>query len=557
LLVVAEFASNSYAEPKGAGLGIFSLVVNDPATGDEVQRIPGVLKAIASPSGDRVALLLADRSLAVYDSATWTLVIPDRVIGFAPSVLDMAWAANSDELWVMSADRVARVGVETGETLRPFDLGLASPDSVAANASYVTASPDGLLLAIGGYSPPISVIDASSGRLVAELVAANADGKVPVIYDFAVTWAGDRRLVVAQEDSTLLWDLGGSAAASSFWPTEAIVPAATSITPSGDRLLSSDDGGVQVFDQTGGERFSLPAAGEAHSPALVSGDWSTVAVPGPDGVRFVDLASGEVRAVAEEGLIRPLGLSKDGRLAILGTSLQPENGQTRVEIVDTTTGERVVSLGGGRNGMRGSFTSDGRTAVVPTFNKPVGFEPQRSTVRVIDMVTHTEVGAIGILDCVTAAEISHDDTTVALMGCSGELALLDLTTRNKGVAWIKEEAVIGQVADDTTPGVGIAFTPDDDTLMVSREDGRVEAHEADASLDQLWSFDVGEHVGVPEVHDGMVWVGAAYESGTDEISGGMVAMPLDVEALARLAREKATRELTTAECEQFLDDVAC
>jgi hypothetical protein len=94
-------------------------------------------------------------------------------------------------------------------------------------------------------------------------------------------------------------------------------------------------------------------------------------------------------------------------------------------------------------------------------------------------------------------------------------------------------------------------------LIVSREDGRVEAYEADASLDRLWSFDVGDHVGVPELHDGLVWVGAAHELGPEGLTGGMVAMPLDVEALANLARAKATRELTTDECEDYLVEATC
>ncbi len=110
---------------------------------------------------------------------------------------------------------------------------------------------------------------------------------------------------------------------------------------------------------------------------------------------------------------------------------------------------------------------------------------------------------------------------------------------------------------DATPGVGITFGPDDEIVIVTRQDGRVEAYRADAEFARLWSFDVGEHVGVPLVQDGMVWVGATYGLGTDVDEGGMVAMPLDPDDLVALARSKVTRSLTPAECEEYFSQPTC
>jgi hypothetical protein len=176
---------------------------------------------------------------------------------------------------------------------------------------------------------------------------------------------------------------------------------------------------------------------------------------------------------------------------------------------------------------------------------------------VVDVAAGAEIGAIGVFPCITSAAISHDDTTVAVLGCDGELALLDLTTLHRGEPWTVDKAVIGRLTNDRTPGAGLTFAPGDEVVIASREDGHVEAHQADAGLAKLWSFKVGEHAGVPEVHDGMVWVGTSYGLGTDEITGGMVAMPLDAEALVELARATVTRRPTKAECERYLTEATC
>jgi hypothetical protein len=106
--------------------------------------------------------------------------------------------------------------------------------------------------------------------------------------------------------------------------------------------------------------------------------------------------------------------------------------------------------------------------------------------------------------------------------------------------------------------VGVTFGPDDETVIVTRQDGRVEAYAADSQFAPRWSFDVGDHVGIPSVRDGMVWVGATtpYVS-ADAASGGVIAMPLDPDELVAFARDSLTRELTDEECQEYHDRASC
>ena len=309
---------------------------------------------------------------------------------------------------------------------------------------------------------------------------------------------------------------------------------------------------LTIFDASGRLQSSFADAGTPDAPALVAADGLTLAAPHGDAVEFVDIASDEVRAVGPPGLTRPLGISNDGRLAVLGTARQPADRQHRVAIIDATTGRLLLNLGGLIDGERAAFTSDGRKAVIP-YSSPPG-APVVSEVRVVDVASHKTLGTSRFQDCVRAVAISHDDTTVASLGCGGDVALLDLATLTGDQPWT---AFIGGDSDDATPTVGATFGPDDDIVIVTRQDGRIEAYQADAGFTRLWSFDSGDHAGAPEVRDGMVWVGATYSVGSEDPAGGMIAMPLDEDALVGLARATATRSLTAAECQQFLAQPTC
>ena len=273
-LAFAEFAS--------VELGLFGVVVADPDSGRRVWESEAMAEeAFVSPSGTRLAVLAKRLGISVYDTMRWSDVTPDQLrtaVG-SSTRLDAAWAATGKGLWVLSDDSVAQYDVETGEKVKSID-----PD--LAGLHFVSESPDGRLVAIGGYLTPIRVFDSSSGDLVDELAAANlyirldnVNGHAGKVDGSSATWVADRHFVLAEEDSTVIWDLSEPKAGASFWPASEIAPVVTSITSSSDRILSATDGDVEIFDAHGRSRISLAAAGEEGTPSLVSGDGSTLAVP--------------------------------------------------------------------------------------------------------------------------------------------------------------------------------------------------------------------------------------------------------------------------------------
>jgi WD40 repeat protein len=267
-------------------------------------------------------------------------------------------------------------------------------------------------------------------------------------------------------------------------------------------------------------------------------------------VEIVDVATGAGRATGPAGFDRPLALTNDGQLLVVGTPRNPDDGQSIVAAVDAATGEQLFRIGSLHDGERGAFTSDAEVALIPI--SPHDADPG---LWAVDASTGRRIGWGPPERCITAVAVSADDTTAATVGCDGRVSLYDIATLKGPEPWT---ARIGGAADDRAPGVGVTFGPDDETVIVTRQDGRVEAYSADSEFARLWSFDVGDHVGIPSVRDGMVWVGATtpYVS-AEAASGGVIAMPLDLDELVAFARGSLTRELTDGECQEYLDRASC
>ena len=252
-LILAEFTTPS--------LERFSLVVKDSDTVGEIYRSPALAhEAIISRSGNYLAVIEDLVEMRIYDTSSWTVVTPEHLqtVIKASNRVEAAWAATGEQLWVLTDDRVARFDVATGEEVATIEAKLTDID-------FVSESLDGQLVAIGGNRTTIRVFDTSSGSTVAELPAS------PSVLGIghggrSVRWGANRHLMVAQWDSALIWNLAAPQAADAFWPVNEIVPVVTSITPSGERIFGSADGGVSIFDASGTLRSSLTAAGESDAP---------------------------------------------------------------------------------------------------------------------------------------------------------------------------------------------------------------------------------------------------------------------------------------------------
>jgi hypothetical protein len=349
---------------------------------------------------------------------------------------------------------------------------------------------------------------------------------------------------------TVVWDLGTPNALAELWPGTDLAPVVTTRTDAGGLVVGAGDGDAEVFDVDLHLQRSFRGAGTPDVPPIVSGDGVTLARSVGGAVEIVEVATGRVRATGPAGFDRPLALTDDGALLVVGTPRTPDNDLHSVALVDAATGDLLSRVGSQHDGERGAFTSDGEVALIPI--EPYNAEPG---LWAVDASTGRRIGWGPPERCITAVAVSADDTIAATVGCDGRVSLYDIATLKGPEPWT---ARIRGATDDRTPGVGVTFGPEDETVIVTRQDGRVEAYAADADFERLWSFDVGDHVGMPTVRDGMVWVGATtpYVS-AEAASGGVIAMPLDLDELVAFARGSVTRELTDEECQGYLNRASC
>ena len=102
------------------------------------------------------------------------------------------------------------------------------------------------------------------------------------------------------------------------------------------------------------------------------------------------------------------------------------------------------------------------------------------------------------------------------------------------------------------------FAPDGGTVFVSRADGRVDAFRVDdGALVPSWSFDVGDHAGGLFVEGGTLWIGVTRPIELSGDVGGLIGVPLDLDALVAFARTLPTRALSDDECATYAPRLAC
>jgi Caspase domain/WD domain, G-beta repeat len=227
------------------------------------------------------------------------------------------------------------------------------------NAYCVVFSPDGRLLASGGWGRPVRVRDALAGGLVRELKSAG-----PSIYDLAFSPDGALIATGGRDGTVGLCEVGTGKKLRSRKPGGAAVRA-VAFSPDGTTLLSAhEDGVARLWDVPAlGRTRELRADGETMFAAVFSPDgtlvaaacadgairvwstvggdlltalrrhtgWATAVTFTPDGsrlvsagadgtVQFHSVVTGEPSGVlrAGDGIINAITLSPDGTLAAAG-----------------------------------------------------------------------------------------------------------------------------------------------------------------------------------------------------------------------------------------------
>ncbi|MGH3249324.1 MAG: caspase family protein [Trebonia sp.] len=227
------------------------------------------------------------------------------------------------------------------------------------NAYCVVFSPDGRLLASGGWGRPARIRDAFTSELVRELRSAGAS-----VYDLAFSPDGALVATGGRDGTVALCEVATGKKVRSRKPGGAAVRA-VAFSPDGALLLSAhEDGVARLWDaSTLGRLRELRAEGETIFGAVFSPDgalvaaacsdgairlwdaaggepltllhrhtgWATGVAFSPDGARLVSygadgavllhqLMSGEVRGVlrAGDGIVNAIALSPDGTLVAGG-----------------------------------------------------------------------------------------------------------------------------------------------------------------------------------------------------------------------------------------------
>jgi hypothetical protein len=209
------------------------------------------------------------------------------------------------------------------------------------NAYCVTFSPDGLLLASGGWGRPVRLRDVMNGGLVRELRALG-----PSVYDLAFSPDGSLMATGGRDGTVALCEVASGKKGRARKPGGAAVRA-VAFAPNGALLVSAhEDGVARLWDIPAlGRVHELRADGETIFGAAFSPDGTLVAVACADGaVRLWSTsAGGEPLAV----LRRHTGWATGVAFTPDGSHLVSSGADGLVQLHNALTGEVPVVLRAG------------------------------------------------------------------------------------------------------------------------------------------------------------------------------------------------------------------
>jgi WD40 repeat protein len=265
--------------------------------------LPDVYKLVYSPDRRRVAFISWDKPVEIREAVTFWPVrsLGEKLIAFAfsPDQRRVAFSTNSNRAEIQNLDGSQHVVLET-ECQQP----------------HVQFSPDGRLLATGGYGSEAKLWDATTGRLIHSLNCGTIEGGLTPVFS-----PDGQTIAVGNRNSNTVFFVVSSGQKVMSLPER--VTQELAYSPSGHILaVAYVDGSIRLWESLSGKLIA-----EQHKAAeeIYSLDWS------PDG-----------KMLASSGRKGDIGIWDD-QLQLLHTLPAPE---WVISVKFSPDGTRLITAGG-------------------------------------------------------------------------------------------------------------------------------------------------------------------------------------------------------------------
>ncbi|MHC4539925.1 MAG: protein kinase domain-containing protein [Planctomycetota bacterium] len=307
-------------------------------------------------------------------------------------------------------------------------------------------SPDGRLIASGGWDPPIRIWDLATGTEL-KLLRGHVDEVCSVAFS-----PDGKRIVSGSGDKTIrVWNVASERELMTLRGHDAWIWC-VAFSPDGKRIASGDDDGtIRIWDaETGAETAVLP--GGAFSIAFSPDGRHIVSCGWAGAIELWDAASGELEAsYGQEEDPTCVALSPDGgRIISAG-----RDGVIKVR--DSANGAELTT-------MRGHSGSINQAAFSPDGRRAVSCGAGDNTVRIWDAQTGAQLRVLcGHERGVSSASFSPDGGRIVSSGGDSTIKVWD--------AYVDPTRTV--LYGHTSPVTGLAFTPDGKQLVSGGWDGIV------------------------------------------------------------------------------------
>ena len=476
-------------------------------------------------SGEEDGLLVLD--LATGETTTWGSEIH--------STSDIAVSPDGSLVASVHADGGVRIwDAATGEPrITAFPHG--------SDVFSVDWSADGTRLATGSFDGDVKVhlVEEEGLREVLRLSSDDAAGGVSAVQfspDGSQLMTTDWRLTSVQ-----VWDVSDTGGAE--WASRIGMPhrlERSHFLPDGSILTMGTDGRVTRWDPATGEvvdRIDVGPEAADGADLMPSPDGTLMALAVGGHFEIRDVASGEVRARIDQppGDLGTLAWTPDSQHLAIGYD---GDDRSVIRVVDRS-GDTVSEFAEEQYAgvIEFAFTPDGDRLV--TSRRPVRITPEQVGVQVWDWRSGEAIAGHRALVEHMALDPSRD-RVAAVSTLAGEVDVFDLTSGNV-VFTVRASAA----------ALDVGYSSDGRHLAVGSADGTI----------AIWDAEDGRLVSRLRSPDPVAGTVAFSRDGRRLASvtwDGLVRIwALDVGDLVAIARERLTRELTDAECRQYLRRERC